>query len=118
MKTRILILLLLSVAVLATGCDSPTDPGTVILTSARVIGGVGQIAFEDTSTTIPADKAAVVEVVVRLPTGNTADAATVAPGGEVTFTGLAEGIYTVEQTVYLKDGTKGATKVHNNVVVT
>lgn len=116
---------LLFLAVLLIGCEindnsnsnpTPTSPDSVtVLTSGRVTSSTpGTIECEDTSRTIPADQAAAVRWTVRLVASG--DSASSAPGGEVTFTGLAAGTYTVEQVVILKDQSEAPPKTYSVVV--
>ena len=117
-------IIILLATILLIGCEitdnsnknpSPTSPDSVtILTSGRVTSPApGRIDCEDSSTTIPANQIAQVRWVVRAPTGNTADSGTSAPSGEITFSGLADGSYTVEQTVILKDGSEGPPRTYD-----
>ena len=116
--------LLLSLGFITVSCTeennyvTPTEPDVVsIFTNGRVNGAATSISCEDDSSTIPANRAEVIEWVVRAPSGSTADSGTAAPKGEVTFSGLAAGEYTVEQTVHLDDGTEGPPKVYDGVTV-
>ncbi len=124
MKNLIPVLLLLALYSCdeSTTINNPTEPdfpsNVRIFTTARVIGGEGIIKCEDSSTTIPENQASTIEFIVRLGSGDSADSGTAVPGGQITFSGLEPGTYSVEQTVFLKDQTRGPTKVHNNVPVT
>lgn len=92
--------------VLVLGCEEtktvnnvtlPTEPAQVaILTDGRVIGGRREIKCEDDSETIPEGRIAAVRWAVRAPAGDTVDSANIASKGELTFTGLAPGRYSVE----------------------
>jgi hypothetical protein len=122
------IIILICAIFLLPGCEikdtrTPTQPDeepvyVTVLTSGRVTSPApGRIAVEDDSSTIPANEIAQVQWVVRAPTGSSADSGTTAPGGELTFTGLPAGGYTVEQTAILKSGYRGPTKTYDATVL-
>ena len=125
-KNRIapIVLSVLLLSVLLVGCEenntfeAPSAPDTVtILTSGIVTANdPGKIKCEDRSSTIPADEIQIVEWTVREPGGSSADGGTTAPRGEISFTGLAPGDYTVEQVVILKDGSRGPAKTYDATV--
>lgn len=110
---KLTILTIVLFALVAFGCQTPTDPDVTIFTDGRVTAPfAGAISCEDDSRTIPEGKVALIQWIVRSPAGNTADSGTTAVKGEITFIGLPAGDYVVEQTAHLKNGDEGPPRVH------
>ena len=109
---KILFALLAFSLVFTVGCDTgsdvtveaPTAPGgdaVSIFADARVSSpSPGRIVAEDDSTSDPPGQINRVQFQLRSASGETTDSASTSAGSEVTFTGVASGTWTVEQSVF------------------
>ena len=126
-KRSLLALLVLPLLVLI-ACDEDGDvnvvntPPTPTETVTVLIGGQcrtsgSSIECEDDSRSVPADQLSSVSWDLRdASSGISIDRKPGQPGGEISFSGLAPGEYSVEQTVAATDGS-AAEQVHGNLAI-
>ena len=95
---------------------TPTEPVSILIGGqCRAFGS--SIECEDDSRSVPADQLTSVSWSLRdAATGISIDSKPGQPSGEIAFSGLAEGAYSVEQTVVAADGSSDH-QVHGNLSI-